>query len=150
MAVKAVIIKEDKVLILRRSKTEMEGSYMNSHQKWDLPGGGLHFFERGDEGLEREIMEETGLVTDIGLPVSMFDVVKHHIHLCIFTYACVWRGGTVRLSEEHEAFFWMTEHEAEESELPRWMKRDIHRGFHLAEEKKREEKAKKRQIPPVV
>ena len=46
VAVKAVIIKENRALVLCRSKDEMEGSYMNSHQKWDLPGGGLHFFEK--------------------------------------------------------------------------------------------------------
>lgn len=59
VAVKAVIIKENKALVLCRSKHEMECSYMNSHQKWDLPGGGLHFFEKAEEGLRREIREET-------------------------------------------------------------------------------------------
>ena len=54
VAVKAVIIKENKALVLCRSKHEMECSYMNSHQKWDLPGGGLHFFEKAEEGLRRE------------------------------------------------------------------------------------------------
>ena len=44
VAVKAVIIKENRALVLCRSKHEMEGSYMNSHQKWDLPGGGVNFF----------------------------------------------------------------------------------------------------------
>ena len=58
VAVKAVIIKENKALVLCRSKDEMEGSFMNSYQKWDLPGGGLHFFEKAEEGLVREITEE--------------------------------------------------------------------------------------------
>ena len=103
MAVKAVIIKENKALVLCRSKHEMECSYMNSHQKWDLPGGGLHFFEKAEEGLRREIREETDLHVSIGPPLSLFDAIKHHIHLCIFTYACTWTGGEVRLSPEHEA-----------------------------------------------
>lgn len=129
VAVKAVIIKENKALVLCRSKHEMECSYMNSHQKWDLPGGGLHFFEKAEEGLRREIREETDLHVSIGPPLSLFDAIKHHIHLCIFTYACTWTGGEVRLSPEHEAFFWMTEEEMEESELPHWMKRDIRAAF---------------------
>lgn len=54
VAVKAVIIKENKALVLCRSKHEMECSYMNSHQKWDLPGGGLHFFEKAEEGTAAE------------------------------------------------------------------------------------------------
>ena len=129
VAVKAVIIKEDKALVLCRSKVEMQSSYMNSRQKWDLPGGGLHFYERAEDGLHREIREETGLEAAIGPPVSLFDVIKYHIHLCIFTYACRWLEGEVRLNGEHEAFYWLTEDEAEESDLPSWLKRDIHRAF---------------------
>lgn len=71
VAVKAVIIKENKALVLCRSKHEMECSYMNSHQKWDLPGGGLHFFEKAEEGLRREIREETDLHVSIGPPLSL-------------------------------------------------------------------------------
>ena len=129
VAVKAVIIKEDRALVLCRSKGEMEGSYMNSHQKWDLPGGGLHFFERAEEGLRREIREETSLTVAIGQPLSLFDVIKHHIHLCIFTYVCYWEQGDVCLSAEHESFRWMTAAEVEDSELPKWMKRDIRDAF---------------------
>ena len=44
--VKAVIVRGDEVLVLRRPKGEMAGSYMNKYQKWDLPGGGLHFYEK--------------------------------------------------------------------------------------------------------
>ena len=74
VAVKAVIIKENKALVLCRSKREMECSYMNSHQKWDLPGGGLHFFEKAEEGLRREIREEADLrVSDRARRCPEFD-----------------------------------------------------------------------------
>lgn len=129
VAVKAVIVKEEKVLVLSRSKDEMECSYMNSHQKWDLPGGGLHFYEHCQEGLLREIQEETSLDVFVGEPVSLFDVIKNHIHLCIFTYACRWKAGEVVLSKEHEAFFWMTKAEVCASQLPNWMKRDVLRAL---------------------
>ena len=86
VAVKAVIVRGDEVLVLRRSKGEMAGSYMNKYQKWDLPGGGLHFYEKAEDGLLREIREETSLSVEIGRPVSMFDIIRHQIHLCIFTY----------------------------------------------------------------
>ena len=125
VAVKAVIVKEKKVLVLSRSQDEMACSYMNNHQKWDLPGGGLHFYERSQDGLKREIKEETNLDVFVGEPVSLFDVIKNHIHLCIFTYACRWKEGDVFLSSEHEAFFWMSEEEVSASQLPNWMKRDL-------------------------
>ncbi|MDD3395073.1 MAG: NUDIX domain-containing protein [Clostridia bacterium] len=129
VAVKAVIVKEEKVLILSRSQDEMECSYMNSHQKWDLPGGGLHFYEHCQDGLLREIQEETSLEVFVGEPVSLFDVIKNHIHLCIFTYVCRWKAGAVVLSKEHEAFFWMTKDEVCASQLPNWMKRDVLRAL---------------------
>ncbi|MBM6828338.1 NUDIX domain-containing protein [Anaerotignum lactatifermentans] len=129
VAVKAVIVKEDKVLVLRRSRREMECSYMNKYQKWDLPGGGLHFYEKAEDGLRREIREETTLQVSIGTPVSMFDVIRRQVHLCIFTYACRWEAGEVRLSEEHEAYIWMTGEEVAQSTLPFWMKRDLLRGL---------------------
>ena len=132
VAVKAVIIKEDQALVLCRSKGEMESSYMNSHQKWDFPGGGLHFFEKAEEGLHREIREETDLQVSIGCPLSLFDVIKHHIHLCIFTYVCYGKQGEVTLSAEHESYLWIKEEELETSELPRWMKRDIRDAFAAA------------------
>lgn len=65
VAVKAVIVRGDEVLVLRRSKGEMAGSYMNKYQKWDLPGGGLHFYEKAEDGLLREIREETSLSVEM-------------------------------------------------------------------------------------
>lgn len=135
VAVKAVIIKEDKVLVLSRSQKEMEASYMNSRLKWDLPGGGLHFFERAEEGLQREVLEETNLHISMEQPIALFDLIKHHVHLCIFTYACCWKAGQVHLSPEHEAFYWLTEQEVRESQLPHWMKRDILCGFRVLAQK---------------
>lgn len=129
VAVKAVIVKEGKVLVLSRSQDEMDCSYMNSHQKWDLPGGGLHFYEHSQDGLRREIKEETNLEVFVGEPVSLFDVIKNHIHLCIFTYVCRYKAGNVVLSKEHEAFVWMTKEEVSESALPNWMKRDLIRAL---------------------
>ena len=133
VAVKAVIVRGDEVLVLRRSKGEMAGRYMNKYQKWDLPGGGLHFYEKAEDGLLREIREETSLSVEIGRPVSMFDIIRHQIHLYIFTYAAVWTGGEVQLSKEHDGFLWLHKDEVEESELPHWMKRDIFRALEAVE-----------------
>ena len=137
VAVKAVLLRDGKVLVLRRSKDEMAGSYLNKHQKWDFPGGGLHFYERAEDGLRREIREETALSVQIGPPLSMFDIIRHQVHLCIFTYVCYWKQGEVCLRREHDGFVWMTEEETACSELPHWMKRDISRAF--AEAKRRED-----------
>ena len=41
LAAKAVIVNGDKILLLRRSKKEMEKSFLNKYEVWDLPGGSV-------------------------------------------------------------------------------------------------------------
>ena len=52
---KAVIVKDNKALILLRASSEKKGG------RWDLPGGHLNEGEELMEGLLREVYEETGL-----------------------------------------------------------------------------------------
>lgn len=125
VAVKAIIVRENKVLLLRRSVEEIEHSYMNRRERWDLPGGGVHYFERSEEGLLREIKEETDLIVDIKTPFSLYDIIKPHIHLCIFTYVCVYQSGEVVLSAEHDAYYWLTLEELNQYDIPKWLRRDF-------------------------
>lgn len=53
---KAIIFnKENKILVIRRSKTAPYGALT-----WDLPGGDLDYGEDAITGVIREIKEETG------------------------------------------------------------------------------------------
>lgn len=124
LAVKAVIVKGDKVLLLKRSKQEMESSYMNKHEEWDLPGGGVRFFETSEKALLREIAEETKLSARIKKPIGLYDAMKSQLHLAIFTYACEYLDGEVKLSREHSAYYWMTIEEMEKQKVPKWLIRD--------------------------
>ena len=133
IAMKAVIIRDEHVLVLRRSAKEIASSRMGHREPWDFPGGSIHFSESTMTGLQREIREETGLQVSMGEPISVFDVIKNQIHLCIITCSCQWMGQEVQLSEEHEDFFWVTKNEIENMDLPRWMKRDIFRGFNMVD-----------------
>lgn len=129
LAAKAVIIKNDKALVLRRSEKEMRGSYLNKYEPWDLPGGSVRFHENCTEGLLREITEETSLKVKIIKPIRVFDVMKNQVHMTIVTYLCIYRSGGVALSEEHEKYYWLTLKEAEEMRLPKWMIRDLRTAF---------------------
>lgn len=53
VTVKGLCVKDGKLLLVREPRA--------GGGQWDLPGGGLDFGESFQEGLEREVREETGL-----------------------------------------------------------------------------------------
>lgn len=129
LTAKALIIKDDKALVLRRSEKEIKSSHFNKNEPWDLPGGSVRFYENCTEGLLREIGEETSLKVKVIKPLRVFDIIKNHVHMTIFTYLCVYRSGTVVLSEEHDRYYWISLKEAEEMKLPAWILKDIRLAF---------------------
>src|SRR5947209_8597225 len=58
VAVDAVLLHEDKLVLVRRGKPPFRGRYA-------LPGGGVEFGERLEEAVEREVLEETGLESEV-------------------------------------------------------------------------------------
>lgn len=56
VAAYGVITRRDEILLCRLSQQVMTWAGM-----WTLPGGGLDFGEHPEEGMVREVMEETGL-----------------------------------------------------------------------------------------
>ncbi len=56
-AVAAIIVRDGKILLTRRSKLLAEGG------KWCLPGGGMKKWEKSIDAVKREVMEEVGLKT---------------------------------------------------------------------------------------
>lgn len=136
LAAKAVIIRDNKALILRRSEKEIKSSYINKNEPWDLPGGSIRYTENSFEGLLREIKEETALKVRIIKPIRVFDAIKTRVHMTIVTYVCEYRDGEVVLSDEHERFYWVTAKEAESMKLPVWLLKDINLAFAELETKK--------------
>jgi 8-oxo-dGTP diphosphatase len=66
VGVGAVVIREGRVLLIRRGVNPSPGL-------WAIPGGGLRLGETLQEGAEREILEETGIVIRAGAPVFTCD-----------------------------------------------------------------------------
>ena len=98
-----VFNKDNKILILKRSETDLEEA-----ECWDPPGGGLEIGENIEEVFLRELKEEAGIFAK---NVSVFAV--HEVDdgsLGLFA-----KGDTedekVSLSEEHNDFKWVSEEE---------------------------------------
>ena len=88
---KVVITKDDTALILLRADTE---KFPN---RWDLPGGHIHHGESMEEGLRREVFEETRLV--LTSPIyKIYSEEKENY------YTTELPGGKIILSHEHTDF----------------------------------------------
>lgn len=68
-AVGAVVIREGKVLLVKRSNAPQKG-------KWAIPGGSVKLGETLQEAAEREAKEETGLTIKANDPVFTFDLIE--------------------------------------------------------------------------
>jgi len=70
VGVGAIVIKEGRVLLVKRAAPPSRGS-------WAIPGGSLELGETLQSGAEREILEETGIRIRAGAPVYAFDFLQY-------------------------------------------------------------------------
>jgi 8-oxo-dGTP diphosphatase len=76
---------------------------------WEPPGGVLELDESGDDGLRREVREETGLNIE---PVALTGVYKNMNRAIIaLVFRCKITGGQPKTSDETESFRWVDESE---------------------------------------
>lgn len=113
VGVKLVIEKDGKYLFIRRAQ-----SFKPGPQKWDIPGGRIEEGERLREALAREVKEEVSLELRSGERLLFAQDIfapEKDLHVVRLTYVGA-ASGTVRLSDEHDAFRWMTLHEIRQEE----------------------------------
>jgi ADP-ribose pyrophosphatase len=67
-AVGAVVIHENRVLLVKRGRAPAKDS-------WAIPGGSVHLGETLQSAAEREVLEETGVTVRAGDPVFTFDAI---------------------------------------------------------------------------
>jgi 8-oxo-dGTP diphosphatase len=106
LAVSAAIIRDGKVLVVRRARNPALNLYT-------LPGGGVETGETLTEAVCREVREETALsIEPVGLAghreVILRDtqdrVERHFVIMC---YAARWRSGEVALNDELDDARWI-------------------------------------------
>jgi ADP-ribose pyrophosphatase YjhB (NUDIX family) len=106
LAVSAAIIRDGKVLIVRRARPPARGVFT-------LPGGGVETGETLHEAVAREVLEETGLVIEPIALAGHREVIardgdgKVERHFVILPFAARWISGDVVLNEELAEAHWL-------------------------------------------
>lgn len=103
LSLKVVILDDrNRCLLIKRSM-----SSKGNPGKWDLPGGKLDAGEVFDEGLLREVREETGVTIRLRHALAATDSESPTKKVVYLIMEADYVSGEVRLSEEHEDYTWV-------------------------------------------
>jgi ADP-ribose pyrophosphatase YjhB (NUDIX family) len=81
LRVKSLVVQDNRASLL-----------VESHGRLDSPGGRVEKVERLEEGLRREILDETGLAVEILSPVANWKFMKNdHLLVKGLTFYCRYR-----------------------------------------------------------
>jgi ADP-ribose pyrophosphatase YjhB (NUDIX family) len=105
VGVGAVVVEEDRVLLVRRGTEPLKGH-------WSLPGGLVELGEALLAGVVREVREETGLMVE---PVELIELLDRihregervRYHYVIADYLCRVVGGQLQAASDADAVRWV-------------------------------------------
>ena len=103
LAVKAFIVHNNKLLVVKRSKDDIQMPNI-----WELPGGRLNPGEDPFLGIIREVREETGLYIKPLLPMSINHFQRDDGQtITMIVSFCKPIGGRLNISHEHQDIEWI-------------------------------------------
>ena len=107
VSVAGIVVREDGcVLVIRRDD--------NGH--WEAPGGVLELDESFEDGVRREVLEETGLVVEVERLTGVYKNLAHGIVALV--YRCRPAGGEPHATDEAREIRWMTMEEVQVAMTP--------------------------------
>jgi ADP-ribose pyrophosphatase len=118
IAVGAVVIRDEKVLLVKRRKPPGKGL-------WSIPGGRVELGETLKEAAEREVKEEAGVIIRAKDPVYTFDLIDRdkqgyiRFHYVIVDLLADYVSGKVNPSSDACEARWVTPRELEDLPVSR-------------------------------
>jgi 8-oxo-dGTP diphosphatase len=119
IGVGGVVIDNGRALLIRRASPPLKG-------EWSIPGGLLEVGETLEQGVARELAEETGLEVRVVELIEVFerifpapanadgtpaDARRPQYHFVILDYLCEISGGTLSAGSDALEFAWAREEE---------------------------------------
>jgi len=109
IGVGAVIEDEAGRILLVKHVSERGGFWQG---KWICPGGELELGETIEEGIKREVMEETQLEIDLVTPLPPFDTIVRangevSLHVIYIDYLARVTGGRLKVGDDVGEAMWV-------------------------------------------
>ena len=117
VGVLAVVLRGDRVLVVRRANPPMPG-------RWGFPGGVLELGETVAQGAMRELLEETGVKAEAASPLTVMDTIDRdsegrvRSHYTLVAVIGHWRSGEGVAGDDADELAWLTRAEIIERGLP--------------------------------
>lgn len=131
IGVGAVIVQDDRVLLIRRGKAPLLG-------EWSLPGGVLECGEMLRDATKREALEETGLIVEIDDMLGVYERIipgddgRTRYHYVLIDFLCRPAGGEPKAGSDAAEVRWFSSDELPALRLPKDTTEVVHNGLTLA------------------
>ncbi len=116
IAVGAIVLKGDRVLVIRRGKPPRLG-------EWSVPGGAVELGETMRDAARREVREECGIEIALGDPVEVLDIIERdasgrvEFDYAIVDFMATWVSGELHAASDSTDARWVTRAELDQLEM---------------------------------
>jgi ADP-ribose pyrophosphatase YjhB (NUDIX family) len=128
IGVGAVIVRGDRVLLVRRATEPLKG-------EWSVPGGVLELGEKLREGVRREVLEETRLEVEPGDVLDVFDSIfrdeqgRTQYHYVLIDYLCHSISDEAKAESDVSEVRWVRQDELAAMGLRESIEQVVRKGF---------------------
>jgi 8-oxo-dGTP diphosphatase len=134
VGVGGVVISDGRALLIRRGGPPLQG-------QWSIPGGMLEVGETLFGGVQRELLEETGIEVRVGELIEVFERInldtegKARYHFVVLDYLCEPIRGEARAGSDVTDVAWATPEELERYSLTETATRVILKAFEMTRQR---------------